>query len=487
MPVSLRNLRRLPLAAALAGGFLAGAVHAADAPVNGGVDPAVLARIRDAAMKTDWAYERLADLADVVGPRLSGSAGAEAAVAQVAAAMNGAGLKVTLQPVKVPHWVRGEERGELIDYAGRPQGVTQRVILTALGGSGATPAAGLTAPVLVVRSFEEIESRSAEIKGKIVLLSVPFDQNLADNGLAGEAYSQGGAPRFVGPAALAKHGAVATLVRSVGGAAFRMTHTGATFFAPGSAPSPAAAVTVEDALLIERLSARGPLTMKLTLTPQALPDADSHNVLADLVGREKPDDVVIVSGHLDSWDLGTGAMDDGMGVTASMGAVALLKQLGLTPRRTVRAVAWMNEENGTRGGQAYFASVKDKLATQIAAIESDFGLGKPLGIRTPIDASTAKAMAPVMEALRAIGAGVLDRREGEVGSDVALLQQAGVTAFAPIVDTRHYFDLHHTPADTFDKVDADAMRRQVAVLAVLAYYLAERDEPIKPKPMPRKN
>ena len=166
-------------------------------------------------------------------------------------------------------------------------------------------------------------------------------------------------------------------------------------------------------------------------------------------------------------------------VTASMGAVALLKQLGLTTRRTIRAVAWMNEENGTRGGAAYFQSVKDKLATQIAAIESDFGLGKPLGIRTPLDANAAKAMAPVMDVLRAIGAGVLDRREGEAGSDVALLQDAGVTAFAPIIDTRHYFDLHHTPADTFDKVDADAMRRQVAVLAVLAYYLAEREVPVR--------
>ncbi len=475
MRKTLSSLHWLPLAAAL----VAGVAHAADAAPNGGVDPAVLVRIRDAAMQTDWAYERLADLADVVGPRLSGSPGAEAAVVQVAAAMKSAGLGVTLQPVKVPHWVRGEERAELVDYAGRPTGVTQRVILTALGGSGATPAAGLTAPVLVLRSFDEIEKRAAEIKGRIVLLSVPFDQNLADNGLAGEAYSQGGAPRFRGPAMLARHGAAATLVRSVGGANFRLTHTGATYFPPGMSATPAAAVTVEDALLIERLAARGPVTMKLTLTPQTLPDADSHNVLADLVGREKPDDVVIVSGHLDSWDLGTGAMDDGMGVTASMGAVALLKQLGLTPRRTIRAVAWMNEENGTRGGAAYFQSVKDKLATQIAAIESDFGLGKPLGIRTPLDANAAKAMAPVMDVLRAIGAGVLDRREGEAGSDVALLQDAGVTAFAPIIDTRHYFDLHHTPADTFDKVDADAMRRQVAVLAVLAYYLAEREVPVR--------
>ena len=247
-------------------------------------------------------------------------------------------------------------------------------------------------------------------------------------------------------------------------------------------PIPAAAVTVEDALLIERLAQRGAVSMKLVLTPQRLPDADSDNVLADLPGREKADEIVLVSGHLDSWDLGTGAMDDGMGVTSAMGAVALLKSLGLVPRRTIRVVAWMNEENGGRGSAAYFASVRDGIARQIAAIESDFGLGRPLGIRTALDADGGKALRPVAEALRVIGAGVVDRRDGHVGSDIAPLQDAGVAAFAPLVDGRHYFDLHHTPADTFDKIDPDAMRRQVAVLAVLAWYLAERPEPLRGTP-----
>ena len=467
-------VRLLPLLVCL----VAQVAGAADAP-RPDVDPAVLARIRDAAMQTDWAYERLGDLSDTVGPRLAGSAGAEAAVDQVAAVLKAAGLQVRLQPVRVPHWVRGDERGELVDYAGRPRGVTQRVVLTALGGSPATPPAGLTAPVVVLRSFAEIDARAAEIRDRIVLLSVPFDQELADNGYAGEAYGQGGEPRFHGPAALARLGAVAALVRSVGGARYRITHTGATNWPDGARTIPAAAVTVEDALLIERLAARGPVTMKLTLTPQTLPDADSHNVLADLPGREKPDEIVLVSGHLDSWDLGTGAMDDGMGVTAAMGAVALLKQLGLAPRRTLRVVAWMNEENGTRGSKAYFESVRTSIASQVAAIESDFGLGRPLGIRAPIDVAAGKALQPVQDTLRAIGAGVIDRREGHVGDDIAPLQDAGVIAFAPLVDGRHYFDLHHTPADTYDKVDADAMRRRVAVLAVLAYFLAERSEPLK--------
>ena len=458
---------------------------AAAEPSRPDVDPATLARIRDAAMGSDWAYRQLADLADLVGPRLTGSRGAEAAVEQVAAALGAAGLRVRRQPVTVQHWVRGEERGELVDYTGRPAGITQRVVLTALGSSPATPAEGITAPVLVLRSFAEIESRRAEIAGRIVLLSVPFDQNLADNGYAGDAYRDGGEPRFRGPAVLAKAGAVAALVRSVGDARYRLVHTGATGWPQDGPTIPAAAVTVEDALLIERLAARGPVTMKLVLTPQQLPEVASHNVLADLPGRERPDEVVLVSGHLDSWDLGTGAMDDGMGVTASMGAVALLKRLGLTPRRTVRVVAWMNEEDGGRGSKAYFASVKDTIATQVAAIESDFGLGRPFGLRSPIDAAGGKSLAPVLDALRPIGAGVLDRREGNVGADVAPLQNAGVLGFAPLVDGRHYFDLHHTPADTFDKVDADAMRRQVAVLAVLAYFLAERAEPLRVVNPPR--
>jgi hypothetical protein len=451
-------------------------VLATDPPVT--VDTATLARIRDAAMASDWAWQRLTDLADTIGPRLSGSAGAEAAVAQVAESLRTAGLDVRLQPVKVPHWVRGEERGEIVDYAGRPAGITQRVVLTALGGSGATPEAGLVAPVLVLRSMAEIESHAAEVRGRIVLVSVPFDQNLADNGLAGAAYGQGGEPRFRAPTLLARLGAAAALVRSVGGANYRVAHTGATNWSAGTTPIPAAAITVEDALLVERLAARGPVTMKLTLTPRTLPDADSHNVIADLRGRESPEQVVLVSGHLDSWDLGTGAMDDGMGVTASMGAVALLKSMGLVPRRTVRVVAWMNEENGTRGSAAYFESVKGAIADQVAAIESDFGLGRPLGIVATVGETAGKRLGPVAEALRPIGAGVLDRRSGHVGSDVAPLQDAGVVGFAPLVDTRHYFDLHHTPADTLDKVDPDALRRQVAVLAVLVWYLAEVAEPI---------
>jgi hypothetical protein len=448
------------------------------APKDVALDPAVLAEIRDAALQTDWAYQQLGDLADGIGPRLSGSLQAEAAVAQVAAALKAAGLKVSLQPVKVPHWVRGEEQGELIAYAGRPEGIVQKLHLTALGGSAATPAIGLSAPVLVVKSFAELDAHAAEAKGKIVLLSIPYDQHLADNGYAGQAYGQAGEPRFRGPAAMARLGAVAALVRSVGGADYRLPHTGTTVWDDDGSRIPAAALSAEDAMLVERLAAKGPLTMHLTLTPQTLPDADSHNVFGDLVGREKPEEIVVVSGHLDSWDLGTGAMDDGLGVTAAMGAVALLKSLNLQPRRTIRAIAWMNEENGGRGGKAYFDSVKDALPTQSAVIESDSGLGVPLGVLASINSADAKKLKPVLDALRPIGAGVMERREGEVGADIALLQKAGIPGFAPLSDSRHYFDYHHTAADTYDKISPQAMQHLVAVLAVLSYALAEMPEPL---------
>ncbi len=449
------------------------------------LDPAVLARIREAAMKSDWAYQHLAELTDKIGPRLSGSPGAEAAVAQTAATLKQLGLTVTLQPVKVPHWVRGEERAEVVEYKGRPKGLTQLLHLTALGGSSATPPEGLTAQVLVVHSTAELDARAAEAKGKIVLLDTPFDENLALNGEAGSAYSQAGAARFRGPLRITDTGAVAALVRSVGGADFRLSHTGMCASpTDGGVDVPSAALSAEDAALIDRLAAQGPVTLKLTLTPQLLPEVDSANVLADLKGREKPDEVVIISGHLDSWDLGTGALDDGAGVVSAMAAVQVLKSLGLQPRRTIRAIAWMNEENGVRGAGAYFEANVGHLQTHIAAIESDSGAGRPLGILANVTPDSLKRLQPVMTALRPINATVLKHVEHGIGTDITDLQEkGGVPGFEPYLDTRSYFSYHHTAADTLDKVDPDALRRQVAVLSVLLYSLAELKEPLPRLPL----
>ena len=468
---------RLPtlriIATCLATVFLSAGASAA----TPGNDPAALVKIREAAMNSDYAYERLADMTDLIGPRLSGSRGEAAAVTQVADAMRKLGAKVTLRPVKVPHWVRGAESGELTEYRGRPQGVSQKVVLTALGGSSATPATGLSAQVVVVRSFEELKARAAEVKGRIVLFNVPFDQHMAERGLAGQAYGQVTRYRGGGTRMAAEMGAAAVLVSSAGGANFRLPHTGASGLQEG-ARIPAASVTVEDALLMARLAARGPLQMKLTLTPQILPDADSFNVIADWPGTDKADEVVIVSGHLDSWDLATGANDDATGIASSMAVIETLKRLDYRPRRTIRLIAWANEENGGRGAQAYLDANRDNVARHFAAIESDGGAGRPFGMRSSAPQPANKLFAPLQAALEPIGAGALQRADALSTGDLRGLELAGVPSFTPLIDGSDYFHYHHTAADTLDKVDPHNLKRHVALMTSLTWYLANLDQPI---------
>jgi Zn-dependent M28 family amino/carboxypeptidase len=450
-----------------------------------GNDPAALGQIRHAALKSDWAYERLADMTDLIGPRLSGSAGAAAAVTQVAEAMRKLGATVTLQPVKVPHWVRGAESGELVEYAGRPAGLSQRVVLSALGGSGATPASGLTAPVIVVHDFDELKARGAEVKGRIVLFDVAFDQQMAEHGQAGQAYGQAAQYRTMGPRVAAQMGAAAALMRSVGGADFRLPHTGASALQDG-ARIPAAAVSAEDAMLISRLAKRGALSMHLTLTPQILPDADSFNVIADLPGSDKSDEIVIVSGHLDSWDLATGANDDGTGVVSAMAVIETLKKLDFRPRRTIRVIAWMNEENGGRGAQAYLDANKAMVEKHFAAIENDEGSGRVFGMRTSVGADAMKQFAGLKAALQPIGAGALQRADALGTGDLHGLEAAGVPSFAPLIDESTYFNYHHTAADTLDKVKPEDLRRHVAVMTTTAWYLANMEQPIGRASVPAK-
>lgn len=437
------------------------------------VDPAVLANIRETAMHDDWAYDHLEELTDGIGPRLSGSAGLENAIQQVAAWMRDVGASVSLQPTWVPHWVRGAETAALVTYPGRPQGLVQTLHVTALGDSGATPPQGLEASVVVVHSVGELSARAAELKGRIVVINQRFDQRLADNGYAGDAYGLAGEARFSGPMVASKLGAVATLVRSVGNAQYRLPHTGATDWAEGQTPMPAAALAAEDADLVDRLVAKGPVTLRLQLTPQHLPDAHSANVIADWVGREHPEEVVVVGGHLDSWDLGTGAIDDGAGVMATAGVIRTLSALGIHPRRTIRFVAFTNEENGGRGGRAYFDAVSKGPGRQVAAIECDTGAGRALGVQAAVLPAAMDTLKAVSRALEPIGASLLVRREGSVGADIRALQNHGVAGFAPVLDTRQYFDYHHTAADTFDKVNPENLRSEVATLAVLAYFLAD--------------
>lgn len=471
------------LLAALLATALGGAALAHDEPApaaSGSTMAATLARIRDAAVGSDYAYRQTAMLSDEIGPRLTGSRGAAEAVNRVAAELRTLGLEVKLEPVKVPHWVRGEETASLIDWKNRAEGLSQKLAITALGGSVATPKQGLTAEVIPVSDFAELTALGREkISGKIVLFTAAFDERMAAAGRAGDAYGAAVAYRGLGAAKAAALGAVAAINRSTGSIGNHQPHTGALRYAEGVVKIPAAAIAAEDSLLIERLAAKGKVTMQLVLTPQTLPDTDSFNVVADLKGRELPDEIVLVSGHLDSWDLGTGAQDDATGVAAAMHVAATLKTLGLTPRRTLRVVAWMNEENGLKGGTSYAELHAAEIGKHIAALEMDFGSGHPTGFAANVTPATLPLLKPIAEVLAGIGAGIVDFRLGGVGADIGPLNKAGVPGFAPLTDGREYFDIHHTAADTLDKVNPRWLAENAAVLSVLAYALAEGE------PLPR--
>lgn len=434
----------------------------------------LLARIRASAMESSWAWNQLEILTDSIGPRLSGSPQLDAAIHQIADQMRSLGARVVLQPTKVPHWIRGEENAQLTDYAGRPAGSVQNIRLTSLGGSSPTPLAGLESRVIVVRDLDELKSRASQVHGAIVLFNSRFDQRLADNGLAREAYHQAAKYRNSGPSEAAVLGASAALVRSVGGAEYRLPHTGWTDWKPNQAPIPAAALSAEDADLVARLAQRGPVKMRLVIGSHQLQDTDSFNVIADWPGTAVPDEVVVVSGHLDSWDLGTGATDDGIGVAAAAGVIQVLQQLNLHARRTIRFVAWTDNEAGLRGAQKYFDEYESSVTTHCAAIEDDVGEGRAIGIIAAVPDSDVSLLRPVTIALDPIGAMVIQRSDGNVGDDIEPLQIAGVPGFAPLADRRHSFDYHHTAADTLDKVSPLDLRSHVATMTVLAYFLADR-------------
>ena len=455
--------------------FSARACHAA-APVDDALK-ARLVRLRDAALASDYALTQVGWLANGIGPRLSGSRGAAAAVDYVAGELARQGLTVRREPLMVPHWVRGQETGELVSWPGQAEGLTQTLHLTALGRSVATPRHGLTARVTVASSFEELERMPRErVEGTIVLWTGRFDRELAAIGRGGEAYGRAVAYRVKGASAAAKKGAVASLLRSAGGAEFRLPHTGVLSYDDGVPKIPAAAVSSEDADLIAYHVARGGATVHLVLTPRTLPDAPSANVVADLPGTEHPGEVVIVSGHLDSWDLGGGAIDDGVGVAMAMATAKLVRDLGLAPRRTIRVVAWMNEENGSAGAKGYVRAHAADLAQHVAAIESDLGADHPLGYHLHIADAATPFVDPVAGVLASCGAGLLDRRNEPVGSDLEGLGAAGIPTFSVEQDSRTYFDYHHTAADTFDKVHPRELAENVAAMAVMAYALASTPE-----------
>ena len=440
-----------------------------------------LQKISDAALSSDYAWRQVAHLSENIGPRLSGSPQAEAAVNYVADELRRLGLEVKLEKVMVPHWVRGEERAELTSYTGQVPGTTQKIVLAALGNSASTPASGLSADVVVVNDFAELSALGREkVAGRIVLFNEKFDKRMAAEGRGGAAYEDAVVYRLRGPEEAKALGAAAALVRSVGGADYRLPHTG------NSRPTglPEAAVTAEDADLLADLTQQGRVVMHLVLTSQTLPDAVSYNVIADLPGREHPEQVVIVSGHLDSWDLGTGAIDDGAGVAVAMQAANLCKQLGLRPRRTLRVVIWMNEENGSRGSQGYMNDYKDAMFNHVGAIESDLGAGHPLGFVGSFTPADVSALDSVKSVLARTGANLFDNT-GDAAADIDPMAGAGVPTFGLMQDERIYFNYHHTAADTLDKIDPRELAENAAAMAVLGYAMADMPQPL-PRLMPSK-
>src|SRR5437773_4303451 len=339
-----------------------------------------LRRLQQAALASDYAYRQVAHLANNIGPRLSGSAQAAKAVEYVANELKAIGCEVQLERVMVPHWTRGEETAALTQFPGQAENTTQKIVLCALGPSVPTPANGIEATVIAVPNFDALKSMPRDkVAGKNVLFNYPFDKQMAAEGRGNEAYGEAVVYRSDGPSAAARQGAVACLIRSVGGADYRLPHTGLTDYAGDAPKIPAGAVTAEDADLIADLVRQGPVKMKLVLTPQTLPDVESANVIGDIKGSEHPEQVIIVSGHLDSWDLGTGAIDDAAGVAVSMEAANLIHKLGLKPKRTIRVIAWMNEENGSAGSKQYGKDHEKEISRHFAAMETDGGADHPLG------------------------------------------------------------------------------------------------------------
>jgi Zn-dependent M28 family amino/carboxypeptidase len=467
--------------------FSAQALDAAPAPDAAPAKPAtpiadgyreVAKQIIDAALAEEGGWKRLAHLTDHIGHRLAGSKELEEAIEWARKELEADGHEnVRAEKVMVPHWVRGAESAELITPEKRP------VVLLALGGSGATPKKGLTAEVVVVTSWPELEALGDQVKGKIVLYNVAMPAYSKEGG---SGYGKAAPFRLFGPARAAKQGAVAALMRSLTGHSLRTPHTGATIFPDGQTPIPAAAITVEDSELIARYVAAGEtVKLRLNLEAKTLPDAPSANVVAELRGRELPDEVVVIGGHIDSWDVGQGAHDDGGGVVVSMQALALLRKLGLTPRRTIRVVLWTNEENGIRGARAYAADHKGELAKHVAAIEMDSGVFHPTGYGVDAGEGGVAMLTDVVSLLEPLGAtGVL---AGYSGTDVEQMAADGVPGLALGVDGARYFDIHHTAADTLDKVAPADLRACIASMAVMAYVLADMPGTLPRLPPPKKD
>jgi carboxypeptidase Q len=429
--------------------------------------PAWLAPYRETAARLikvstadDFAWQRLAELTDTFGPRLSGSENLVRSVRWAAEAMKQDGLEnVRTERVMVPNWVRGHERAEII----HPQ--QSSIEILGLGGTVGTPPGGVEGDILVVTSFDELRSRGADARGRIVLFNAPFTS-----------YGDTVAYRTGGARAAALQGGVAVLVRAVGPIGLRTTHTGAVQYGQGMPPIPAAAIAAEDANRVVRLSGRGQrVRVRLTLSGRFEPDAESANVVGEIRGREKPDEIVLLGGHLDSWDVGTGASDDGVGCIITWEALRLMKKLGIQPRRTVRLVLFTNEENGLRGAAAYAERYGDEAHNHVFALESDSGVFAPASLGFSGSPAARAIIRDVGTLLAPIGLSEIGVGGG--GADVGpIAQAANAPTMAYLGEPQKYFQIHHTNADTVERIAADEVSKAAAAVAVMIYIVAEMPE-----------
>jgi hypothetical protein len=434
------------------------------------------ARILGASLTDAEGWEKLSYLATVIGHRLSGSETLASAIDWAARRMEDEGLTVRKQPVMVPHWVRGNEGARVVAP------VQRSLSILGLGNSVGTPPEGITAPVVVVGSFEELEELGREqVEGKIVLYAVEW---------RGYGYTVGFRSR--GPSRAAALGAVAALTRSATGLSLSTPHTGALSYDEEQPKIPAAAVTVEDAAWMRRMAELGhEVTVQLKMEAQMLPDAQSYNLIAEIPGAERPEEVVVMSGHYDSWDVGQGVHDDGASCIAAWQALRLIQQLGLQPRRTLRVVLWTNEENGLCGAKKYRAALSDnEVANHVAAIEMDGGMERPIGLGFGLSGADSQGEDPTYEKallmLQQIGELLApiegsEVRRGGGGADIGPLMRSGVPGFGVHTVGEHYFDWHHTHADTLDKVDPENLRKATALLGIYGYILADMPERLVPR------
>jgi len=419
-----------------------------------------VARLIHAATSSDFAWRRLAEFTDLHGARLSGSPNLERAIAWSADKMRADGLEnVHTEPVMVPKWVRGHESAEIVDPP------RHDVAMLGLGGTIATPPEGIEAEVLPVNSFEDLQARSADAKGRIVLFNVPYTS-----------YSETVTYRTTSARAAAQFGAVGVLVRSVGPIGLRTAHTGSVQYAPELPEIPAASISLEDTNRIVRLTQRGRFVrMRLVTSGHYEPDALSANVVAEIRGREKPEEIVLLGAHIDSWDVGTGAADDGVGCMVTWEALRLMKKLGLRPRRTIRLVLFTNEENGVRGATAYADRYGETAGNHVFALESDSGVLWPAMLGFSGSASARAAMAQIGSLLTPIGLGEVGPGGG--GADIGPISQIGnVPTMAYLGDATRFFVFHHTAADTVERIAPDDVSRASAAIAAVTWVIAEMPE-----------